>query len=124
MRWITRILLGPVGIVLVAFGIIAAIPLGLILIETYRENSFYSAHPLLQKMRGLSDEARTILLLDQVPRGTTRSEVLSIMSTEKLTCARGVGSDRERLLICSARGRPCSVSRWQIDLYFDESDAV
>jgi len=94
----------------------------LILFVEFKEKAFYAERPLLAAMRGGTETSMTRTLLERVPPGTKRSEAASIMVSEKIECSRPRGLLQQHLLVCGARGRPCSVPRWHIELSFDERD--
>jgi hypothetical protein len=113
--------LGVVAVVLVYSGI-----------ETARAEAFYTAHPMLREMAAAppsytsrTDDPwprMTDILLKHVPTGTSREDALRILSAEKLSCSPSAST--KNLLICQAHLRPSNVTRWWIEVRFDEVDRV
>jgi hypothetical protein len=127
MRWIKRILLGLAALGIAATGIVAVLLLvgwALLLFEESKEKAFYAERPLLLAMRDGLPYSATKALFDRVPRGTKRSEAVAIMSLEKITCEPRAVPGEADMMVCRAKGRPCGVPRWRIEIDFDERDEV
>ena len=125
MRWARNFLLGVAALTIATAGIVAAFLQAiwsLFLFEEFKAQAFYAERPLLAAMRSGTETSMTRALLDRVPPGTKRSDTNAVMVSEKIECSRPRGLLQQHLLVCGARGRPCSVPHWLIELSFDDQD--
>ena len=135
MRWTRQLLLSLAVVVSATVGLVSGLLSAIwvpFLMDDIEVNAFYSAHPMLRAMRGAptritpsgDNPAMTRILLDRVPTGTDRSTAIQILAAENIWCERPVALADRDLLVCGPIKRPCSVSRWYIELHFDELNNV
>ena len=123
MRWFKRVLLAFAALVLLLIVGLAVLSAD----EKAQVARFYDAHPMLQmmdKIPAILDRERVDVLLQRVPKGSTRKDAAQILSSEGMSCSHAQSS--QRLLTCDLKDREPAhlIPRWVVEVQFDENDKV
>ena len=97
--------------------------------------NFYASHPMLRAMEKARSNGATSqpndpfpqlrdVLLQRVPVGSNRDDAIRILASEGLICEKPDGPSGTTRLSCLTDTRPASVSRWYIELHFDQDDKM
>lgn len=122
MRWFKRPLFAFATLVLLLIVGLAVLSAD----EKTQVARFYDAHPMLQMMDripAILDRERVDVLLQRVPKGSTRKDAAQILSSEGMRCGH---VQSQRLLTCDLKDREPAhlIPRWVVEIQFDESDRV
>lgn len=123
MRWLRRVLFAFAALVLLLIT-------GLVVQSSHEKTQvtrFYDAHPMLQmmdKVPVLLEQERIDVLLQRIPKGSTRMSALQILSSEGMNCSHA--HSNQRLLTCDLKDREPAhlIPRWFVEVQFDENDKV
>lgn len=123
MRWFKCVLFAFAALVLLLIVGLAVLSAD----EKAQVARFYDAHPMLQmidKIPAILDRERVDVLLQRVPKGSTRKDAFQILSSEGMSCFNA--TPNQRPLVCGVKKREPAhlIPNWHVEVQFDENDKV
>ena len=116
-------------IIVVAIFATFALAVGWWMVEGLRSNAFYENVPFMRDMIDAGNSkpedrlaGMTKFLLERIPVGTTRSQALRTLTSEKIVCR----SPEKQLssMMCSPFRNPDRRRLWTIELFFNAADEL